>query len=232
MFRVPPRHPTVPTRSRRVVEPGWPGEKCPPGSRVRFRLRNHAWAAGKVVELRMHQAVVAAGPDGRWRVPYGSIQVVERVGSTWTLAEIADHGRRTLQRFPQLSRAWRLVFDLAPVRAGQCRFREREIHLAVGHCLKADRDTIHDTLLHEIAHAIAGPGHNHDAHWRAIARSIGCTAERCTEVRHAGPRWIGRCNCAVPYRRQRLGRRVRLARCRRCGRQIEWHLDHDGHSVD
>lgn len=36
------------------------------------------------------------------------------------------------------------------------------------------RADVLETLLHEIAHAIAGPGLGHGAEWQAIAREIGC----------------------------------------------------------
>ena len=36
-----------------------------------------------------------------------------------------------------------------------------------------------NTLLHEIAHALAGHEHNHDEVWKATARSIGCDGCRC-----------------------------------------------------
>ena len=39
----------------------------------------------------------------------------------------------------------------------------------------ADIDHIRDTILHEIAHALVGPCHGHDAVWRQKAREIGCT---------------------------------------------------------
>ena len=48
---------------------------------------------------------------------------------------------------------------------------------------------IRDTLLHEIARAIVGPGHAHDAVWRTAARRIGCTAKRCSTVPHSLKRW-------------------------------------------
>ena len=57
-------------------------------------------------------------------------------------------------------------------------------------------DEVLDTILHEIAHALVGPQHGHDAVWRAKAREIGCTGERC--VSSDSPRvpgdWVGRCS--------------------------------------
>jgi hypothetical protein len=36
-----------------------------------------------------------------------------------------------------------------------------------------------DLMLHEIAHALAGPDHHHDAYWRKTAQAIGATGNRC-----------------------------------------------------
>jgi hypothetical protein len=43
-----------------------------------------------------------------------------------------------------------------------------------------------NTIRHEIAHFLAGPGHGHDAHWRAIALSIGCDGKRCHDTKVEG----------------------------------------------
>jgi predicted SprT family Zn-dependent metalloprotease len=39
-----------------------------------------------------------------------------------------------------------------------------------------------NTILHEIAHALAGRDAGHGPHWRAVARSIGCNAQRCSDA--------------------------------------------------
>ena len=40
-------------------------------------------------------------------------------------------------------------------------------------------DHVIDTLLHEIAHALVGHKHGHDAVWRRKALQIGCNGKRC-----------------------------------------------------
>lgn len=40
-------------------------------------------------------------------------------------------------------------------------------------------EEIRDTILHEIAHALAGKNANHGPQWRAIARKVGARPERC-----------------------------------------------------
>ena len=74
---------------------------------------------------------------------------------------------------------WNVKLDHARRRAGQCDYRKREISLSRHYVRHAEESHIRDTILHEIAHALVGPRHGHDAVWRRKAREIGCTATRC-----------------------------------------------------
>ena len=90
---------------------------------------------------------------------------------------------------------WSIVADRAKTRAGVCRFAKRQIGLSAPLTTLHSDDEVLDTILHEIAHALVGPQHGHDAVWRAKAREIGCSGERC--VSSDSPRvpgdWVGRC---------------------------------------
>ncbi len=221
--------------NRSAVTSDFPGAAVPPGSRVRFTAGGES-IAGVVARLLRHHAVVAAGAEGRWRVPYQFLRVVERVPEReCTLAEVEELARRLLARHKRrsgLGAEWTFGFDLATARAGVCREQFRRIDLSVSYCLRATREDIEDTLLHEIAHAIEGVEHRHDAVWRAKAREIGCTAERCSSVGAALPRWIGRCGCDKPWSRQRLSRSLREgAICKACRKTIEWRLNSDGQAA-
>jgi predicted SprT family Zn-dependent metalloprotease len=49
-----------------------------------------------------------------------------------------------------------------------------------------DPDNTHDfedTVLHEIAHILAGPEAGHGRLWKRIAREIGCSAQRCHKLK-------------------------------------------------
>jgi ribulose-5-phosphate 4-epimerase/fuculose-1-phosphate aldolase len=74
---------------------------------------------------------------------------------------------------------WRIKLDHARRRAGLCDFSAKVISLSRHYVRHAEPDHIRDTILHEIAHALVGPRHGHDAVWRRKAREIGCTATRC-----------------------------------------------------
>ena len=72
---------------------------------------------------------------------------------------------------------WRFRFDHAKRRAGACMHTSRTISLSGPLTDLYDAETIRGVILHEIAHALVGPSHGHDAAWRRAAGSIGRRAE-------------------------------------------------------
>ena len=88
---------------------------------------------------------------------------------------------------------WRIKFDHARRRAGQCDYTNKTISLSRLYVRHADIDHIRDTILHEIAHALVGPRHGHDSVWRQKAREIGCTATRCHRLSFAQAKWLMTC---------------------------------------
>jgi predicted SprT family Zn-dependent metalloprotease len=95
------------------------------------------------------------------------------------------------------ARGWRFKYDNAVRRFGKCSFRTRTITISRKLTLLNDIDAVRDTLLHEIAHALVGHGHGHDAVWRAQALAIGCDGRRTysnATVRTIPRAFIGTCN--------------------------------------
>ena len=111
---------------------------------------------------------------------------------------------------------WRLVFDNAKTRAGVCRFDRKEIGLSRPLVTLYEVEQVTDTVLHEIAHALAGPRHGHDRVWRTIARRIGCSGRRCVPAEAPsvdGP-WVG--VCPAGHRTTAHRRPIRVKSCRGC----------------
>ena len=73
---------------------------------------------------------------------------------------------------------WEVTYDNAKRRAGICHFTTRTVGLSAPLAAVHSEDDVRDTILHEIAHALVGPAHGHDATWRSMARRIGCSGER------------------------------------------------------
>ena len=88
---------------------------------------------------------------------------------------------------------WRVKLDHARRRAGQCDYNTKMISLSRHYVRNADAEHVRDTILHEIAHALVGPNHGHDAVWRQKAREIGCTATRCHNLNFSKARWQMKC---------------------------------------
>lgn len=126
-------------------------------------------------------------------------------------ALMAEHGLR----------GWSLVFDRAKRRAGVCRYDRREIGLSAPLTALHDEADVRDTVLHEIAHALVGARHGHDADWRATATRIGCSGERCVsrDAPELEGAWIG--TCPAGHRVTRHRRPDRPAACRQCGRTFD-----------
>ncbi len=215
------------TRNRHEIGADFPGAATPAGSVVAFYGPGRVVVRGKVTGIRLRRVDVAGDDGNEWSVPYEAIQAVES-------APVVECGLAAVERIAHglmernlangaMPDGWTFGFDLAPSRAGVCRYREKRIDLSVSYCLAAARSDIEDTILHEIAHAIVGPRHNHDRVWKAKAREIGCVGERCHRVQHTVPKWVGECACGQRWFRQVLQRRMMSGRvCAKCLGEIRW----------
>jgi predicted SprT family Zn-dependent metalloprotease len=107
----------------------------------------------------------------------------------------------------RLSPEWSFTFDRSNVRFGKCNYRKREISLSKYLAELNEEMEVRDTILHEIAHALAPRGAGHGAVWKSLALSIGCNGRRCfgPEVVRPTPKYRGTCpSCGqtiVRYRR-------------------------------
>lgn len=115
-----------------------------------------------------------------------------------------------------LDPSWSFAFDNAKRRAGLCDYTRKRISVSRYLAARFDDDENHQTLLHEVAHAIAGPVAGHGATWRRVARDLGYVGgathrgETATEL---AP-WIGVCPAGhVAYRHRRPSRATSCATC-------------------
>lgn len=112
---------------------------------------------------------------------------------------------------------WYFSFDNAKRRFGCCNYGLKQISLSKHLVSLNTEGNVKNTILHEIAHALVGFKHHHDAVWKAKAREIGCTGDRCyssknvttpeakyllvcpnghTAKRHKKPRVVKKQSCA------------------------------------
>ncbi|MBU2671051.1 SprT-like domain-containing protein [Actinoplanes bogorensis] len=116
---------------------------------------------------------------------------------------------------------WTLVFDNAKTRAGACRSDRREIALSRHLMALYSPGQVTETVLHEIAHALAGPRHGHDQRWRTIARRIGCSGQRCmpADAPRVDGAWVG--TCPAGHRTTTHRRPVRVRSCPECSPRFD-----------
>ncbi|UFU06826.1 SprT-like domain-containing protein [Ruania halotolerans] len=115
---------------------------------------------------------------------------------------------------------WQLRLDSARRRAGLCRYDTRTISLSRHLVPLLDDDAVRDTVLHEIAHALAGPRSGHGPRWRQIAVEIGASGQRCLPADAPAPPapWEGYCRAGHVHQRYR--RPTRPLACARCARRF------------
>ena len=114
---------------------------------------------------------------------------------------------------------WKATYDHGRRRAGMCVHASKTLSFSRHMIARGSPVNMRNTLLHEIAHAVAGPRHGHDRTWRAIARQIGCDGQRCHTMELAPPTWLYGCSAGcwhVPrFKRSHLSASTHT--CRMCG---------------
>jgi predicted SprT family Zn-dependent metalloprotease len=112
---------------------------------------------------------------------------------------------------------WSFGFNKRKRSLGLCRFGKKTIELSI-YFVDRNSTEIRDTILHEVAHALVGPGHGHDSVWKAKAIKVGARPERCGQADMPEGRWQALCGgCGQEFSRHRRPRRLTGWFCRACG---------------
>lgn len=121
-----------------------------------------------------------------------------------------------------LNMGWTFEFDNARRRFGVCRYRPKSIGLSKHLVSLNDEARVRNTILHEIAHALVGPGHGHNHVWRRKAIEIGCDGQRCYsshKVETPESRYIATCsNCGHIHKRHKMTNTLKYSNisCGKC----------------
>jgi predicted SprT family Zn-dependent metalloprotease len=96
-------------------------------------------------------------------------------------------------------------FDRAVRRAGLCDYKNRRITISKHLVANGDFDVVHQVLLHEIAHALAGQAAGHGKAWKLKATEIGYRHERIngTDIAQDVAKWKGACPAGHEHFRSR-----------------------------
>ena len=100
------------------------------------------------------------------------------------LNKMAEHGLRE----------WDFKWSNAKTIYGQCDYTKRTIILSKILTSIVSEAHVLDTILHEIAHALVGPGNNHNHIWKAKAKELGCTPNTGSDTvipdAKLPPKWV------------------------------------------
>lgn len=120
-----------------------------------------------------------------------------------------------------LDPSWSFGFDHAKKRAGLCNFIARRITVSRYLAARYEDDEVHQILLHEVAHAMAGTGTGHGPKWKATAHELGYVGKRLHDGETATElaRWVGTCRAGHVHYRYR--KPTRPLACGRCSRRFE-----------
>ena len=117
---------------------------------------------------------------------------------------------------------WSFQFDRSKRRFGVCKHQSKTIGLSFYLVRMNPEAEVKNTILHEIAHAIAGHKAGHGPEWKEVCRCVGADPVRCyssDEVKAPPPNWIGTCTaCGKEYERLRLSKRARASSCSVCSK--------------
>lgn len=146
------------------------------GDRVRFFIGDGVTMTGTVERLNPKRAAVQCDAES-WRVPYAGLDHLcaetaeARRPRATRLREVAVEARGLMDRHGL--KEWELRFNAAWGMLGECRPDRKLILLSRLHAVGGPSGQVTDTILHEIAHALADPAAGHGPVWKAIARRIG-----------------------------------------------------------
>jgi predicted SprT family Zn-dependent metalloprotease len=121
---------------------------------------------------------------------------------------------------------WSFVYNKRKRHLGVCFYRDKRIELSVYLVDHNSDEQCMDTLLHEIAHAIAGYSTGHGYAWKKVCVKIGAKPERCCndtslhmpESNHH-TMYVAHCpSCSGRHVRHRMStKRGRFYFCKQCG---------------
>jgi predicted SprT family Zn-dependent metalloprotease len=115
---------------------------------------------------------------------------------------------------------WGFAFNGRKRAMGLCHYQRKRIELSRHFVWANDEPAIRQTLLHEIAHALAGPEAGHGPRWRGICRRIGARPERLGSAAMPAGQWVAVCPaCGRRHERHRRPPSGYDYACRQCGHE-------------
>ncbi|MCX7523161.1 SprT-like domain-containing protein [Microbacterium sp. STN6] len=116
---------------------------------------------------------------------------------------------------------WSFGFDNAKTRAGLCNYTQKRITVSRYLAARYEDDEIHQILLHEVAHALAGSRAGHGPRWRSVATDLGYEGKRLHQGAIADELapWVG--TCPRGHQHFRYRKPARTLACGACSRRFD-----------
>jgi hypothetical protein len=129
-----------------------------------------------------------------------------------------------MDEYGLIADGWDWEFDQAKKRFGVCRHRLKVIGLSWPLVSLNEREAVETTILHEVAHALAGANAGHGPVWAAWCHDLGIKAERCYDdqsvVMPPAPWYLVCPLCGSRTARQRRTKTPYV--CKHDGIRVEW----------
>ena len=113
---------------------------------------------------------------------------------------------------------WSFGWARTKRRQGVCKYRSKRIEIAEYYATHNSPAKVLDTLLHEIAHALAGPKARHGPAWKAVAKKLGATpraCDTCSETVVMPGDWQATCDaCQKTYHKYKRPQSLTGDQCR------------------
>jgi SprT protein len=183
---------------------------------------------GAAVGVGAHQTTVYVTSDVNESKPSadgtvaGISQLAEEPISSevMTPEEIKSFAIDALREHGLSRQGWVFSWSNSKTKFGLCHFGHRSIMVSSFLAAASSSEEVRDTVLHEVAHALAGPQAGHGPKWKRIAEELGARPEaKASESRmNAIPsKWVGTCpKCGDVVRRHRLTQSARKSACFDC----------------
>jgi predicted SprT family Zn-dependent metalloprotease len=115
---------------------------------------------------------------------------------------------------------WTFSYDQHQTRFGAAHYSPKQITMSLYLVYMNERSEVEETIRHEIAHALLGPGYGHSHAWKVVAKLVGSTGSRCyshENVLSPKGRLTATCStCSRIYHRHRQVKRNRKLFCGVC----------------
>jgi len=135
-------------------------------------------------------------PTARRTRPAAPVQVADATVAM-TRSEIIDEFNKLLDQFGLRDRGWTASINTRMTRTyGICRYGPRRVEVSWPIARLNGRAETMNTIAHEVAHAIAGPGAGHGPKWKDACALTGARPERCysgDEVATPKGRYVATC---------------------------------------